>query len=267
MVNEMKKWMFLMIWCVGCSGTTTQTPPQPLVDLQQPQAKISTTPHRPTGFASPFSFSTELVSTGLVQRVRIDHNVGTMTINGTQYPAAVYDQQIVGQYTMYHTMVSAPDQWFMSWIYCVGDRLDGIYIESTAGQPMTWQPVINATCNVELRDTIAEVALPAPNITVATEPTGYDIQAKAFEITPDGEGFFEHLGRRYDVRVFETVVGDTGWTGFHSVISDEELTCFGIFYIVDGATSPLQLGYSRCLPPFSNPFGYQSYTGTWTKSP
>jgi hypothetical protein len=197
-----------------------------------------------------------------IGRVDIAGNVGTVTVAGTSLSAVSFERQPWPGfgYTLFQTLIVAPDRWYVAWFYCRGGSLEHVYYEGTDGTRLDDGPA-SGTCVDELRTTVARVELPALEMPLPAPTTGYTVSGENVQITADGRGWVRLGGITMTALIFEhvdcsTQCGSPGWYELHSVLWDEigGRACFGIFYLQEGQSDVL-LAYSLSLPDLSDPLG------------
>lgn len=223
-------------------------------------------------YATAFSATLTGEGSGLVGKVAVDSNVGTLQVQGSAVSVIVTEQiewdTNQGHYSLYQLLGPTSDNLYVAYVYCLGNVLNYVYIEGF-DIPMSGEAASGvckvAASPVTVNGSVAAMTeLPAPPQPLA----GVSLQGSMIDVT-DGSGESSVAGGM-EVTLFGYVdclecpsSDGKGWLEFHSVLHNNfpSDVCFGIFYYYP-STSQVQLGWGFCLSSFTYLSGANLGTAT-----
>jgi hypothetical protein len=219
----------------------------------------------------PFAATVNGEADATIGEISIRANVGSIEVNGEALPALAYEEQPFGQYTLYQTLVVAPDRLYVVWLYCEADQLTYVYFEGTDGLSLDYE-VASGSCAAISEETVTSASFPALDMAVPELLPGYVIDGPSIQLDGASPGTIDFGGGPLHLLVFEYVdctdCGGAGWEELHALMWDEALArlCFAVIYLFEPG-EPLQVAYSMTVPDLSDPAGNTSLEATWTGPP
>jgi hypothetical protein len=202
------------------------------------------------------------------------NGVGTFTPpGGTPLPAFIYERQPWPQYgyTLYQTFAVGPTDWHLGWFYCADGGVEDLEYEAT-DDPQLQTPAVTGSCTETSATVDEQVSLPSSVLALDGLVQGFTVAGPSLTLSGTEVGSMTLAGSSWSVFPFALVdcstgCGTPGWYELHSVYWDaaETQTCFGIFYLIVGTPSSVQLQYSICLPDLDDPTGGSAtFDSTWS---
>jgi hypothetical protein len=201
--------------------------------------------------------------------INLNHDAGTVNVNGRALNAVAYDQQRWNSagYVLYQTLAISGRCELILWLYCSGNRLSYVYFESTDGAPMTRIPA-TGTCDTASGSAQPAVSFPALDEPIPNLASGLKISG-GVQLNGAAPGTITVRGRSASLFVFDTVdcrsiCGSSGWYELHALIWDPTgpRLAFGIIYLRSQDTHHVDLEYGLSLPDLTRLDGLW-YTADW----
>lgn len=221
----------------------------------------------------PYSISISGRGSRSVGAISIDGGFGTISIEGTPLPIAIYEKQPWPEfgYTLYQALAVAGDRWFALWFYCQPNGLAYIYIEGTDGTPLTLVDSTGECTESDVPSTIA-ASFPAVDLIAPRVDDGFVVSGQDVSLDGAAPGWVRVGSSELAVYVFEHIdctldCGADGWHELHALLWDPERRwlCFGIFYLHTDHQQPVFLTYTFSLPVLQDPIGSVEFPdATWT---
>ncbi len=224
-------------------------------------------------FLADFSVDLYGSGTGQIGAIAMTQNSGTVVVNGQTLRMVVSDRiewdTPQGHYTLYQLLGPVAQGLFVTYVYCLGTKLDYVYAEGFT-LPMTGFPA-SGTCSLAVESTQVQAELTAIQ-TVPSPPFELgmvDLQGDSIDIV-DGKGNAEVDGGM-EATLFGFVdcmecpsTDGQGWYEFHAVLHKNfpERVCFGIFYVYP-TTFQIQFGWGFCMTDFTPLPGQMLGTATY----
>lgn len=259
------KWLLVV---AACSSSAPEMPDAaPLIDAAPPAGFPATLSVAATKGMLANDFSATIAG----DRVMVDADVGTMALYGTPAAAAMYNSLPFGDYTIFGSVVVAPDQWFIAYPYCMNDMLVDVYAEAVGPGGFALLPA-SGTCATMAKATSAAVDLPAFEIATPQPFNHPSVHGADIDIT-NGVGEIAVKGVRQPAVVFDVVdcstdCGSPGWYELHTLLWDDatHAATFVIAYLMIGMNDRVQLSYALRLPALDDPFQNAVLAATWDAS-
>ncbi len=262
-----------LVACAGC-GASPEEPTvdaAPLVDAAPPSGfpPMLTIGASHGTLASSFQATIAGSGSGSLGTIAIDSNTGTTQLDGEIGQTALYNSVPFSGYTIFGSVVIAPDRWSIAYPYCMGSSLVDVYAETVGAGGFVLSPASGSCASVT---STAPTAVDLPGFTIATPAAFGSAVVHGAQIELDhGAGQIALAGVMKPAVVFNTVdcsttCGTPGWYELHTLIWDEtaQAATFVIIYLTVGAQSHVQLSYALRLPALDDPFHDAVLSATWT---
>ena len=193
---------------------------------------------------------------------------GTAVIEGEVLPLLAYERQPWPEqgYVLYQALAVASDRWYVVWLYCAGGQLTDLYIEGTAGPPLTPE-LASGVCEGGQGETVVDVDLPGTTFALLYQGEPFTVEGPDVSLSAGTLGSLFHDGVDYVAAPFETIdcsdCGMGGWFELHMILWDaaSSRACFSIAYLQEDEV--VRFTYTVCLPDLSDPIGDVSVPATW----
>jgi len=217
------------------------------------------------------------MGTGPIGTIDLRQDQGKIAIQGAELPAFAYQSTTSDGWTVHQAIAVAADGWHFLWLYCQGDRLTNVWIESTDGTLLADYPA-SGQCTETVAQTTIAVDVPASNVGTDHLRCGADVDGPTLTVH-GGTGTFTFMTDVYTVLVIGAVdcsaCGGNGRFELHSLFwnpARRDLG-FGVIYlsgnrdeIAHRAGYSGQVAYWLSLPSLTYVEG-TSVTIDWSLAP
>ena len=215
------------------------------------------------------SFTATIAGSANLGAVAITSDTGTIALDGDVGQAALYNTEQFSGFTIFGSVVVAPDRWSIAYPYCMNGALADVYAEPVGPGGFTLLAA-SGSCASAATPTATAVDLPGVTLAAPTGVGGETVHGDQIELD-GGVGQIALGGEMLPAVVFDTVdcsttCGAPGWYELHTLIWDEASAAatFVIVYLELDTPDSVQLSYALRLPTLDDPFHDAVYASTWT---
>lgn len=224
-----------------------------------------------TKLTQDFSVTLSGEGTQKISNINIQSNWGSIGFNGQTLEALAYQQIPWGGFglNLYQIVARQGTGIFTAWIYCNdAAQMTDIYYESSSSPQVSYE-IANGSCYANQASTAVTATWPMMALKTPTPVRGFTITGAGISLASGGIGKLgEKLFSPYAVVDCTQDCGSPGWYELHSIVYDPITTqsCYAIFYLFTGASSPIELARSICFPELDGSID-ETFTGaSWQKN-